>query len=588
MTRWSFRRRRPPASKASSVPALGPATTPNWVVPGPAPWRELAGAAGRSAAPYPVTTAEVPQPPSRPATALSPADGPMARPGEAWPDICDQFGLHLLVLAEQLRLSLDELEAAEDDPERLEQLYRIDHGVTRMRRASRDLRLLSGRGEEQLDGPVTSLLDVIRMAASAIELYGQVQVSKVAELAVIGYAADDVGSLMGALLENATQYSPESVTVSAHLLADGGVMFRVEDGGIGMAAEQVAELNELLAGPVPDVDERTGRHTGFPVVHRIARRHMITVRLAARPGPRSGMLAMVTVPPHLLCEIPEDDAVSQPTARVAVSAADAGGAQAARRPVPGPREAAGLAGAEGRPAAPALPGGLPRRESASLRGDRPAPAIADDVEISAQEQAAARRAFADELAAFTEATLGLGDSTGGLDGAPWDDGSGLADGGTAQKGTVLQMTGTVPDPRGPQDFGWLLDNFAGSTPGVSHALIVSSDGLPLVAAAGMSPDLADPLAAMTSGILALGNNIAIKVGEPRCEQMMLKFRGGHFLFMGIGSLAGFAVLVREGANLGVVAHQMAQLVDAVGHVLTPQLRDDLHRRMTASSMAGGA
>lgn len=515
----------------------------------------------------------------------------MVRPGEAWPHICDQFGLHLLVLAEQLRLSLDELEAAEDDPERLEQLYRIDHGVTRMRRASRDLRLLSGRGEEHLDGPVTSLLDVIRMAASAIERYSQVQVGRVTELAVIGYAADDVGSLMAALLENATQYSPESVMVSAHLLGDGGVMFRVEDKGIGMAAEQVAELNELLAGPVLDVDERTGRHTGFPVVHRIARRHMITVRLAARPGPRSGMLAMVTVPPHLLCEIPEDDAVSQPAARVNVSAADAGGGRAARRLVPGPREVAGLPGGASRPAVPAPPGGLPRRESASLRGGRPARAVADDVEVSPQEQAAARQAFADELAAFTKATLGLDDSTGSQDSADkgsasWDDGSGPAAGGTTQKGTVLQMTGTAPDPRGPQDFGWLLDNFAASTPGVSHALIVSSDGLPLVAAAGMSPDLADPLAAMTSGILALGTNIAVKVGEPRCEQMMLKFHSGHFLFMGIGNLAGFAVLVQEGANLGVVAHQMTQLVDAVGHVLTPQLRDDLRRRMTASSTAG--
>jgi hypothetical protein len=263
--------------------------------------------------------------------------------------------------------------------------------------------------------------------------------------------------------------------------------------------------------------------------------------------------------------------------------------------VPGPREAAGLASAAGRPTERALPGQLPRRQSVSLRGDRPGRAAADAEvwEASAEEQAAARRAFADELAAFTEATIGLGGGTGGQDSAATgsaalDEDSGSADGGTAQEGTVLQVTGTVPEPRGPQDFGWLLDNFASSTPGVSHALIVSSDGLPLVAAVGMSPDLADPLAAMTSGILALGNNIAGKVGEPRCEQMMLKFHGGHFLFMGIGSLAGFAVLVQEGANLGVVAHQMAQLVDAVGHVLTPQLRDDLRRRMAASSMAGEA
>ena len=39
-------------------------------------------------------------------------------------------------------------------------------------------------------------------------------------------------------------------------------------------------------------------------------------------------------------------------------------------------------------------------------------------------------------------------------------------------------------PQEPQDFRWLVDNFAMSTPGVTHALIVSSDGLPLIAWAG--------------------------------------------------------------------------------------------------------
>jgi predicted regulator of Ras-like GTPase activity (Roadblock/LC7/MglB family) len=140
-------------------------------------------------------------------------------------------------------------------------------------------------------------------------------------------------------------------------------------------------------------------------------------------------------------------------------------------------------------------------------------------------------------------------------------------------------------PSEPQDFGSLVDNFAMSTPGVTHALIVSSDGLPLIASTGLAPDLADPLAAMTSGIISIGNNIAGQIGESGCEQVMLKFPSGHFLFMGIGTLAGFAVLVEEGANLGVVGHQMARLVDSVGHLLTPQLRDDL-RRMNAPVTEG--
>src|ERR1700727_313361 len=120
------------------------------------------------------------------------------------------------------------------------------------------------------------------------------------------------------------------------------------------------------------------------------------------------------------------------------------------------------------------------------------------------------------------------------------------------------MTNPAAVPHDPHDFGWVVDNFVRSTPGVTHALIVSADGLPLITAGGMSADLADPLAAMTSGIISLGNNIASKVGEPGCDQVMLKFPSGHFLFMSIGSLAEVAALVRDGANLGAVAHQVAQ------------------------------
>ncbi len=98
----------------------------------------------------------------------------------------------MLVLAEQLRASLNLLEEGEDDPERLKRLYQVDHAVTRMRLASRQLRTLAGRSEERLAGFTTSLLDVIRMASSAIEWYPQVSVGPVVELAVPGYAADDV------------------------------------------------------------------------------------------------------------------------------------------------------------------------------------------------------------------------------------------------------------------------------------------------------------------------------------------------------------------------------------------------------------
>ncbi len=135
---------------------------------------------------------------------------------------------------------------------------------------------------------------------------------------------------MSALLDNATRYSPGMVTVSCHLLEEGGVMFRIEDIGIGIGRGRVARLNVVLAGPVPEVDESTGRHTGFPVVHRIARKHSIGVRFASRRAPGTGTVAMVILPPQLLCEIP-----------VETSPPPAAPARAARRrrpacPSPGP------------------------------------------------------------------------------------------------------------------------------------------------------------------------------------------------------------------------------------------------------------
>jgi Histidine kinase-, DNA gyrase B-, and HSP90-like ATPase len=371
-----------------------------------------------------------------PADAAAPSWDPRAdagladagpRAGVPWPDICDQFGLHLLVLAEQLRTSLDELESDEGDPERLRRLYQVDHAVTRMRRASRDLRTLAGRSEEELAGFTTSLLDVIRMAASAIERYTQVTIGRVSDLAVLGYAADDVGALMAALLDNATRYSPGMVSVSGHLLGDGSMMFRIEDTGIGLSADQVAALNTTLAGPVPDVDERTGRHTGFPVVHRIARKHSVGVRLAARPQPSSGTVAMVTLPPHLLCEVPEEEVQRRPgpaapsgqalpppqaVRPAAVPDLPRGEPTRPHQPLthqpptqppatqpPQPWEPPELPDRD----QPRLAGELPRRERASLRGDDlrsqpreqpPAP--------SPEQQSAARRAFAEELSAFTQ------------------------------------------------------------------------------------------------------------------------------------------------------------------------------------------
>jgi hypothetical protein len=232
---------------------------------------------------------------------------PPPAPPNVWPELTHQFALRLLNLVENLRPELDRLEADEEDSTRLARLYRVDHGLTRLRRTAGYLGVLAGVEAGELTGIRSSLVDVIREAESAIEHYTRVAIGRVVELGVVEYASRDVAWLLAALIENATVFSPGAVTVSAWLLADGGVLMRVEDAGIGIHPEQVAAINAWLDGPVRDVDGDTGKHTGLAVAHRLARKHGIGLRLATRdPGGTgtTGTVAMVALPPALLCELP--------------------------------------------------------------------------------------------------------------------------------------------------------------------------------------------------------------------------------------------------------------------------------------------
>jgi len=358
---------------------------------------------------------------------------PGAQVPEVWTEVSEQFAWRLLVLTEQLRPALDGLESTEEDPDRLAQLYQIDHGVTRMRRVTRDLRVLAGRGGEEIAGHTTSLLDVVRVANSSIEHYGRVTIGPVAELAVVAYAADDIASLLAALTDNATRYSPSEVTVSAHLLADGGVMFRVEDSGLGIEPGWLGALNNVLAGPAPaeGVFNFSGRHTGFAVVHRLARRYGLRVQLARREppgaGPASGVsgtIAMAVIPPSLLCEIPgQPPALGANGRHGPVPALTPADLRAARpqpptgpvavplppqdvplplREVPPPPQPVPAAGTVPDPQGA---GGLPRREPRSVRTPaRRAQAAAPEPEAP-PDKAAEGFAFAADLQAFS---AGLG------------------------------------------------------------------------------------------------------------------------------------------------------------------------------------
>ncbi|MFK3983642.1 roadblock/LC7 domain-containing protein [Micromonospora sp. NPDC050397] len=136
-----------------------------------------------------------------------------------------------------------------------------------------------------------------------------------------------------------------------------------------------------------------------------------------------------------------------------------------------------------------------------------------------------------------------------------------------------------------QEFAWLIGRFANETAGVTHALLVSLDGLQLVASEAVNRDLGDQLAALTSGLISMADRSAGLLNLGLSEYLTVRLPGGHLLFMRVGDSAGLAVAATSGCDLRVVAYQMTKFVGAVGHLLSPQVRGDLQRR-TAGQAAG--
>jgi signal transduction histidine kinase len=201
-----------------------------------------------------------------------------------WPAICEQFALRILAAAYQMGSHLEAAEADEQDADRLEKLYRIDHATTRIRRQAENLQVLLGRKVDDAGRQVTPLLDIVRAATSTIEHYARVHIGQIVDLAVVEFAADDVIRVLTELLDNATRFSPptSSVIVSAYITEHGSVLLRVEDSGVGVQPEQLPVLNAMLTGSAPPLNGNPAAHLGLVVAARLALTHHLRVHLTSR------------------------------------------------------------------------------------------------------------------------------------------------------------------------------------------------------------------------------------------------------------------------------------------------------------------
>jgi signal transduction histidine kinase len=194
---------------------------------------------------------------------------------------------------------IDSLEQSEDDPGRLASLFTMDHLVTRMRRHSENLLVFAGHESARKQAEPVALPNLVRAAVSEILEFGRVEVNVQAEISVAGQSVSDIVHLLAELLENATMFSAKHtrVHVTGAALPSGGVLINVIDGGLGLPADRLADLNDRLDNP-PAADVSVSRHMGLFVVSHLAARHGVRVRL--RPGERNGLTALVWIPERLL------------------------------------------------------------------------------------------------------------------------------------------------------------------------------------------------------------------------------------------------------------------------------------------------
>jgi signal transduction histidine kinase len=203
------------------------------------------------------------------------------------------------LLHRQLTL-LDGMERRATEPDELEDLFRIDHLTTRMRRHAEGLIILSGETPARGWRQPVPLVDVLRAAVAEVEDYTRVRVLSRTSAAVSGHAVADVIHLIAELAENATVFSPPNTPV--RILGDvvgRGFAIEIEDRGLGISQARLDEINANLANP-PQFDLSGSDRLGLFIAGQLARRHDIKITL--RPSVYGGTTAIVLIPTALVVD----------------------------------------------------------------------------------------------------------------------------------------------------------------------------------------------------------------------------------------------------------------------------------------------
>ncbi|MCZ4118291.1 ATP-binding protein [Streptomyces sp. H39-S7] len=193
-----------------------------------------------------------------------------------------------------------------DDPELSQTLFALDHENEQSLRRAQVTAVVCGAWVG-LAREESHLVEAVTGGQSRLVGYHRVQINNHLEpgMALVSHAVEPVAIIVAELLDNALRHSAPDTEVVVHLeRAHHGVSITIDDSGVGMATDERAYAQRMVAGRDPILLSELGDppRMGLAAIGQLTRKFDLAVDLSS-PSPYGGVRAVLLVKNHLLSKI---------------------------------------------------------------------------------------------------------------------------------------------------------------------------------------------------------------------------------------------------------------------------------------------
>jgi predicted regulator of Ras-like GTPase activity (Roadblock/LC7/MglB family) len=119
---------------------------------------------------------------------------------------------------------------------------------------------------------------------------------------------------------------------------------------------------------------------------------------------------------------------------------------------------------------------------------------------------------------------------------------------------------------------WLVTDFTERVADVTHAVVVSSGGVPAAVSNDIPAGHAGQLCAIASGLAGLADGAARLSDGGMVIQALIEMEHGLMVVKAVSGGSSLAVLAAPECDMDLLAYEMTLLVEAVGDIVTPAAR----------------